>query len=71
MIAGYRRMTPAEKAKRVSELTLAVQRLALLDIRRRHPNESEREHELRLASRWLPRESMIKAFGWDPAVKGY
>lgn len=71
MIEGYRRMTPAQKARCVSELTIAVQKLALLDIRRRHPDESDREHALRLASRWLPRESMVKAFGWDPEAKGY
>ena len=34
LIAGYRNMTPQQKLKRVSELTKAVQQLALARIRR-------------------------------------
>lgn len=52
-------------------MTLAVQKLALLDIQRTHPEASEREQKLRLASRWLPPELMVKAFGWDVQLMGY
>ena len=71
LVAGYRRMSAAQKVERVRQLTLAVQELALLDVRRRHPNESEREHELRVASRWLTAEVMRRAFDWDVDQKGY
>jgi hypothetical protein len=71
LVEGYRRMTPAQKMERVAALTRMVQELALSDIRRRHPHANERELHLRLASRWLDRETMVKAFGWDPAVQGY
>jgi hypothetical protein len=64
-------MSPSQKVERVRALTRAVQELALIDIRRRHPEATEREQRLRLASRWLPPELMAKAFGWDVQSMGY
>ncbi len=40
--------------------------LAEAAIRRDHPDASEREIFLRAASRHLDRETMIRAYGWDP-----
>lgn len=71
LIEGYRRMSATEKLERVTALTQAVQQLALLDIRRRHPDADERELSLRLASRWIEPELMMRAFGWDVAKAGY
>ncbi len=71
LIEGYRRMSPAQKLERVRALTRAVQQLALLDIRRRHPDADEREWALRLASRWIEPELMLRAFGWDVREAGY
>lgn len=71
LIAGYRAMSPAEKAQRVSELTRAVQEMALLDVRRRHPDADKREQALRVASRWLDPEVMKRVFGWDVDEAGY
>ncbi len=71
LVEGYRRMSPAQKLERVRQLTRAVQELALADIRRRHPNANEHEQSLRLASRWLEPELMVRAFGWDPREVGY
>jgi hypothetical protein len=71
LIASYRAMSSAEKAERVGELTRAVQELALVDVRRRHPEEGEREHALRVASRWLDPEMMKRAFGWNVDEAGY
>jgi hypothetical protein len=71
LIEGYRRMSPSEKFQRVRELTRAVQELALADIRRRHPEADEREQALRLASRWIEPELMVRAFGWDVREAGY
>ena len=53
------------------QLTRAVQELALVDIRRRHPGADEREQRLRLASRWIEPELMRDAFGWDVREHGY
>jgi len=71
IIAGYRRMTSQQKLKRVTELTQAVQQLALARIRKQYGECSEREQQLRLASLWLDRDTMIRVFDWDPEVKGY
>jgi len=71
LIELYRRMPNWQKLRQVSELTRAVQELALCDIRRRHPHADEREQRLRLASRWLDAETMRQVFGWDPDREGY
>jgi hypothetical protein len=71
LIEGYRRMSPAQKLERVRALTRAVQELALVDIRRRHPDADDRELALRLASRWIEPDLMLRAFGWDVRKEGY
>jgi len=71
VLEGYRRMTVAEKMERVVAMSRAVQELGLANVRRMHPDASERELSLRLASRRLDAETMRRAFGWDPDVMGY
>ena len=71
LMKGYRKMTPAQKIDRVRALSIAVQELALLDIRRRHPGADAREQALRLASRWITPDLMLRAFGWDTRQAGY
>jgi hypothetical protein len=71
LIERYRAMSPSQKLERVRAITVAVQELALLDIRRRHPQADEREQVLRLASRWIEPELMRRAFGWDVRTQGY
>jgi hypothetical protein len=71
LVEGYRGMSPSQKLERVRALTRAVQELALADIRRRHPGADEREQALRLASRWIDPELMVRAFGWDVRKVGY
>jgi hypothetical protein len=66
MIEGYRRMSPAEKLQKVEQMNEAVLQLAAARIRKDHPGIDERELRLRLASRWLGRDLMTRAFGWDP-----
>jgi hypothetical protein len=64
-------MSASQKLARVTALTRAVQQLALLDIRRRHPEADQRELALRLASRWLDADLMKRAFDWDVQASGY
>ena len=71
LVSAYRAMSPPEKLERVRAMTAAVQELALADIRRRHPQADARELALRLASRWIEPELMVRAFGWDVRVQGY
>lgn len=71
LIEGYRKMSPSQKLERVRALTQAVQELALLDVRRRHPDADAREQALRVASRWIEPDLMVRAFGWDVREVGY
>jgi hypothetical protein len=71
LIKGYREMSPNQKIERVRAMTLAVQELALSDIRRRYPEAGAREQALRLASRWIEPDLMRLAFGWDVKTEGY
>lgn len=69
MDAAYRRMSPAEKIGRMAALTGTIRALALASIRTEYPDESSRQHSLRLAARFLTREQMFAAFGWAPDEK--
>ena len=71
VIEGYRKMSASQKFECVCALTQAVQELALLDVRRRHPNADAREQALRVASRWIEPGLMVRAFGWDAREVGY
>jgi hypothetical protein len=71
LIEGYRKMSPTQKLERVRALTRAVQQFALVDVRRRHPDADAREQALRVASRWLEPDLMLRAFAWDVREAGY
>jgi len=71
LINGYQAMSPVQKLERVRAMTEAIERLAMADIRRRHPDADDREHALRLASRRIPPDLMRRAFGWDVKAQGY
>jgi hypothetical protein len=71
LIEGYRKMPVHKKLEQVTALTQMVQKMALARIRSQYGDVSEQELRLRLAALWLPRETMIKLFNWDPEVKGY
>ena len=66
VIEGWRSMSAAEKVQQVCELTDTARKFALAGIRRRHPDASEHEVRLRLASFWLDRDTMVQLFDWDP-----
>lgn len=60
----YARMSPADKAERIVELTQAACTLALGGLRGRHPGAQEPELLLRLAVLRLGAESVYRAYGW-------
>jgi hypothetical protein len=70
MIEIWRRATYEQKLQRVLSLGRMLNELARAELRRRYPEASAREIDLRLASRTIDRETMIRAFGWDPEVHG-
>jgi len=61
---GIRKMSPAERVGRAVALTILAHSVALAKIRKRHPDEDERTHRLRLAARYLDPATMVAAFGW-------
>jgi hypothetical protein len=66
MIELYRQMTPAERLRRMFELNEFHERLQRASVRSMYPEAGEREVFLRVAARRLDRETMIRAYGWDP-----
>lgn len=58
-------MTPAQRVARVASLTVLSHAFALAQIRAQYPEESEREHRLRLAARTIDAATMKAAFGWS------
>jgi len=64
-------MSAWEKGRLVDALSRDCERLALAGIRERHPEASARESLLRLGALRIERELMIRAFGWDPAERGF
>lgn len=70
MLELWRRATPDQKLRRMFGMGHMINELARAETRRRYPEATAREIELRLASRTLERETMINAFGWDPDVHG-
>jgi len=71
LVVGYRSMTPEQRLERVSDLNLALRELALAGIRQRYGSDLTAEEEkLRLAALSIDRETMIRAFGWDPDQHG-
>lgn len=62
--ARYARMSPAEKAARVVDLTQSACTLALAGLRARHPGAREPELLLRLAVLRLGADTVRRAYGW-------
>lgn len=67
---GYRRMTPGERVRRACDLAEAGRRIALVHLRRRFPEASARDLQLRLASWNIPLADLKAAYGWTPAERG-
>jgi hypothetical protein len=70
LMERYRKMTPSDKMRMVTELNETVEAVALTGLRMRYPDAPERELRLRLAAIRYGRELVIKAFGWDPDEHG-
>ena len=60
----YARMSPAEKAGRLADLTRAAGALALAGLRARYPGAPDAELLLRLTVLRLGAETVRRAYGW-------
>ena len=61
-----REKTPGERMSIAFDLTDFALRMAETGVRANHPQASEREIFLRCAALRIPRDLMIRAYGWDP-----
>jgi hypothetical protein len=61
-----RAKTPGERILMAFELSDFAVRASESGVRARYPDASEREIFLRSAALRLPRDLMIRAYGWDP-----
>ena len=68
--ALYSTMTVAERARGVSQLTLFVNQLAMVGLRRRHPSAPENELFLRRAALRIGEELVERAYGWRAPRNG-
>lgn len=64
-LPGWKRLTLA------FELTQTVRQLTLADIRYRFPRATDEEVRRRFIARVLPREDVIRAYGFDPRDENY
>jgi hypothetical protein len=60
-----------KRAERIVQLNNTRRSLILADLRHRYPDADEAELRKRLAARLLPREDVIRVYGWDPEKEGY
>ena len=61
-----REKTPGERMAIAFDLTDFALRMAESGVRANYPQASEREIFLRCAALRIPRDLMIRAYGWDP-----
>lgn len=66
LIDLQRRMPAMDKVAAVLNGTRLVLQMYEMGVRRLYPNASDHEVLLRVAARHLPRDLMIRAYGWDP-----
>jgi hypothetical protein len=64
-----RKMSPAQKVAGVFQMNEMLWRTTEAHERQSHPEASDREIFLRVASHRLDRETMIRVYGWDPACR--
>lgn len=64
MLVEHWRVTPTwQKLAYVNELNASLKLLALSDLRRRYPAESDAQLQRRLAARWLGSELADRVYG--------
>ena len=65
-IEFFRTMPAWQKLEQVAKLNRVRDQLLLGELRRRHPDATERELFLRLAALKISPDLMKRAFNWDP-----
>ena len=66
-----RRLSPEKILSMAFALTDATRQLVLADLRHRHPQADAEELRRRFIARVLPRQDVIRAYGFDPKSEGF
>lgn len=66
-----RRLSPSEKIVLAFRLTDTMRGLILAELHQRFPDADAKEIRRRFIARVLPREDVIRAYGFDPKEEGY
>jgi hypothetical protein len=66
-----RRLSPEQRLSMAFALTDATRQLILADLHQRFPQADEDEIRRRFIARVLPREDVIRAYGFDPKAEGF
>jgi hypothetical protein len=66
-----RQLSPDQKLSLAFSLTETMRQLVLADLHHRFPQADSEEIRRRFIARVLPREDVIRAYGFDPKVEGF
>ncbi len=66
-----RRLAPEQRLFMAFALTNATRKLILADLKHRFPQADDHELRRRFIARVLPREDVIRAYGFDPKAEGF
>ena len=66
-----RRLSPEQRLSLAFALTDAMRQLIISDLQHRFPAADANEIRRRFIARVLPREVVIKAYGFDPKLEGF
>ena len=64
-------LSPEQRLSLAFALTDATRQLILADLRHRFPDATDDEIRRRFIARVLPREDVIRAYGFDPEVERF
>jgi hypothetical protein len=71
LIEINRSMPDWKKCQQIFSLIEMGRQLALTGLKMRYPNADEEELKKRYAALVLDKETVIKAYGWNPDIEGY
>jgi hypothetical protein len=66
-----RQLSPEKRLAMAFSLTDATRQLILADLKHRFPQADEEEIRRRFIARVLPRQDVIRAYGFDPKAEGF
>ena len=65
------KLSPERRLSMAFALTDATRQLVLADLKHRFPKAGEEEIRRRFIARVLPRQDVIRAYGFDPKAEGF